>query len=207
MSASAEIRLAVDADAPAMLAIYAPIVRETAISFELEPPTLAEFRRRVANTLAKTAWLVCEIDGEVAGYAYASALRPRAAYQWSVEVTVYAHPERRRLGVGRALYAALFGCLRLQGFRSAYAAISLPNAASVALHESIGFTPIGVYRGVGYKLGAWRDVGWWRMELNPLDPHPTPPTPLPKLRGSADLAARIAAGLAELKPVSPAQRR
>ena len=167
MSKDVRIRLATETDAEGMLAIYAPIVLETAISFELEPPTVEEFRGRIGQTLARYPWLVCEIGGEIAGYAYASEYKPRAAYRWSVEVTVYVNADFRRRGVGRTVYAALFERLRAQGFYNAYAAISLPNDASVGLHESLGFEHLGTMRNVGFKLGRWHDVGWWQMELLP----------------------------------------
>ena len=159
------IRLASADDAEGMLAIYAPVVRETAISFELEPPSVEEFRGRIETTLARYPWLACEIDGVVAGYAYASEYKPRAAYRWSVEVTVYVSADFRRRGVGGALYSALFERLRAMGFYNAYAAITLPNDASVGLHESFGFEHLGTMRNVGFKLGEWRDVGWWQMGL------------------------------------------
>jgi len=166
------IRLATTADAPGAQAIYAPVVRETAISFELEPPTVEEMRRRIVKTLERWPWLVCERHGEVLGYVYAGPHRTRPAYQWSVDVSVYVHASARRSGVGRALYRSLLSLLTLQGFCQAYAGITLPNPASVGLHESLGFTPVRVYRGVGYKLGAWHDVGWWQLTLQA---HVSPP--------------------------------
>ena len=169
------VRLASVDDAKEMLAIYAPVVLETAISFELEPPTVEEFRGRISATLARHPWLVCEIGGAIAGYAYASEYKPRAAYAWSVEVTVYVNADFRRRGVGRAVYTALFERLRAQGFYNAFAAISLPNDASVGLHESLGFTHLGTMRNVGFKLGRWHDVGWWQMELLPASGTPVEP--------------------------------
>jgi phosphinothricin acetyltransferase len=173
---SATIRLATPEDAGAILAIYAPIVRDTAISFEVEPPTLVEMQARITQTLRHLPWLVCDRQGEVLGYVYASAHRARAAYQWSVDVTVYIHAEARRTGTGRALYTALLALLTRQGFSQCFAGITLPNPASVGLHESLGFQPVGVYRGVGYKLGAWHDVGWWQRGLQPEQRAPVPPT-------------------------------
>ena len=175
MSDDVRIRLATEADAEGMLAIYAPIALETAISFELEPPTVEEFRGRIRRTLARWPWLVCEIGGAIAGYAYASEYKSRAAYLWSVETTVYVSANFRRRGVGRAVYEALFERLRAQGFYNAYAAISLPNDASVGLHESLGFSRLGTMRNVGFKLGRWHDVGWWQMELRAPGGAPEPP--------------------------------
>jgi phosphinothricin acetyltransferase len=169
------IRLATAADAAALAAIYAPSVTSAATSFEFEAPDAAEMARRVAAVFAHAPWLVLERGGAVAGYAYASRHGERAAYQWSVDVSAYVGRAHHRAGVGRALYTALFALLRLQGFYVAHAGITLPNDASVGLHESFGFTPVGVYRAVGYKLDAWRDVGWWRMPLR--EPHDTPTPP------------------------------
>lgn len=169
------IRLARPDDARAIAAIYEPAVTESAVSFETDPPDAAEMRRRIERTLPDHPWLVCERDGEVAGYAYAGSHRVRAAYRWSVDVSAYVHPDHRRQGVGRGLYESLFEILRLQGFVNAYAGIALPNPASVGLHESMGFEPIGVYEGVGYKHGAWRDVGWWHLALAEKPDGPEPP--------------------------------
>ena len=143
------IRLAAPADGPALADIYRPAVTDFATSFELDPPDGAEMARRVARIVARTPWLVCERDGTVLGYAYASAHRDRPAYGWSVEVSAYVHGDARRLGVARALYTSLFAALVVQGFRNASAGVTLPNAPSVSLHTAVGFTPVGVYRGVG----------------------------------------------------------
>ncbi len=199
MSENRTIRLATEADAEAMLAIYAPVVLETAISFELEPPSVEEFRSRIRSTLERTPWLVCEIDGAVAGYAYAGPFKARAAYQWSVEVTVYVSADYRRLGVGSAVYTSLFDCLRLQGFKNAHGGIALPNPGSVGLHESMGFFHTGTYRNVGYKLGAWHDVGWWQLELSSPTGAPNAPRLLPEVRETDEFRTRLSNGLRELK--------
>jgi phosphinothricin acetyltransferase len=154
-------------DGAACAAIYGPFVRDTTISFEDRPPTEAEFAARIARTSKTHPWLVAEEDGsgEVIGFAYGCPHRERAAYRWAADVSVYIDPAVHRRGIGRALYVALFELLRGQRLLIACAGITLPNDASVALHESFGFLPIGVYRKIGYKLGAWRDVGWWQLEL------------------------------------------
>jgi Sortase and related acyltransferases len=176
------IRLATPGDAHGIHAIYAPIVRGTAISFELEPPGEEAIAARIAQTLARFPWLVAE-DGEgIAGYAYASEHRERPAYQWSVDVSCYVHERSRRRGIGRALYEAIKRVLRAQGFRNAFAGVALPNAASVALHESVGFVALGRYRNVGFKLGEWRDSLWLQCALGELPDEPPAPTPLPELR-------------------------
>jgi len=164
------IRVAKPDDAEAVAAIYAPVVLTTFISFETDPPGSQEMERRIAATLSSLPWLVC-VDGrgEVEGYAYASRHRERAAYQWSVDTTVYVRADRRQRGVGTLLYTALLPILRDLGYQNAYAGIALPNDGSVALHESMGFTALGVFRRVGYKLGAWRDVGWWQCPLGGAD--------------------------------------
>jgi phosphinothricin acetyltransferase len=159
------IRLATGEDAEGVHAIYAPVVRETVISFEFEPPTVEEMRRRITTTLESHPWLVCDVGGLVAGYAYASAHRERAAYQWAADVSVYNHPGYHRQGVGRALYTALFAILRGQGIRQACAGITLPNEASVGLHEAMGFVPVGMYHHIGYKFGGWHSVGWWQAAI------------------------------------------
>jgi len=170
-------------DAEAILAIYAPVVRETAISFEIEPPDTAEIRRRIEQIVRRWPWLVLESDGEIAGYAYGSQHRERAAYQWSVDVTVYVAPHAWRAGVGRALYTRLLELLAKQGYYNAYAGITLPNPGSIALHEAVGFRRFAVYRSVGYKHGAWHDVGWWELKLRQHEPEPTPPRPIGELTG------------------------
>lgn len=170
------IRTATPNDGAAVAAIYAPVVQHTAISFETELPDEAEMSARIERTLTSLPWLVAvDSDGAVCGYAYASKHRERAAYQWSVDTTVYVREDMRGQGVGRALYGRLLPLLAELGYCQAFAGVALPNAGSVALHEAMGFEAIGVYRNVGYKHGAWRDVGWWQRGLRPLDA-PTAPT-------------------------------
>lgn len=189
------IRLAAPADGSALAEIYRPAVTDSATSFELDAPDGAEMARRVARILERTPWIVCERDGTVLGYAYASPHRDRPAYRWSVEVSAYVHGDARRLGVGRALYASLFAALVVQGFRNAYAGVTLPNAASVGLHTAVGFTPVGVYHGVGYKQGAWHDVAWFERALAPRDAAPASPRTLPACRNDTALAAALVSAL------------
>jgi phosphinothricin acetyltransferase len=191
------IRPATPADAEALLRIYGPAVRTSAITFEYEVPSVEEFAERVRTVSARWPWLVLDRGGDVAGYAYASTWRARPAYQWAVETTVYVRDDHRRQGVGRAVYRSLLACLRLQGHRLAIGGITLPNAASVALHESLGFRPAGVHRACGFKLGAWHDVGFWELELAPRDDaEPTPPRTPRALEGTAAWDAALASGLA-----------
>ena len=152
------IRDAQAGDADACAAIYAPYVRDTAISFELDPPTPDEMATRIVAAQRTHAWIVAESGGQVVGYAYGSEFKSRAAYRFTCEVSVYLAPELRRTGAGRALYEVLLPRLAARGFRTAVAAMTLPNEASVGLHRALGFETIGVYRGVGWKLGAWHDV-------------------------------------------------
>jgi phosphinothricin acetyltransferase len=196
---SVEIRLARDADAEAIAAIYRPIVETTAISFETDAPDAAEICQRVADTLPVYPWLVCDIDGEVAGYAYATKHRVRAAYRWSVDTSVYIDEARRRLGVGRGLYQSLFAILAAQGFVNAFAGIALPNAGSVGLHEAVGFAPLGVYRRVGFKFGEWRDVGWWQLALKAHEASPGVPIDVDAVRLRPEWAGLLARGEAAIR--------
>lgn len=159
------IRPATTADAPACAAIYAPFVTDSFVSFETEPPGGDEMVRRIEQYGASHGWLVAEVEGRVAGYAYGSPHRARAAYASSCDVAVYVDPAFARQGMGRALYTALLPMLQGKGLHAAFAGIALPNAGSVGLHEAMGFSPVGIYREVGWKLGAWRDVGWWQRLL------------------------------------------
>lgn len=193
------IRLVVEADVAAIADLYRPIVESTSISFETEPPTEEEMRRRIGETLPFYPWLVYEFDGKVAGYAYATRHRVRAAYQWSVDTSVYVHPEFRRSGVGRGLYVSLFGILAEQGYFNAYAGIALPNPASVALHQRVGFQPIGVYQNVGYKLGAWHDVGWWQLVLRQCEVSPPRPLDLRATQDRSDWEALVARGMSMIR--------
>jgi phosphinothricin acetyltransferase len=157
-------------DGAACTAIYAPYVRDTVISLEEEPPTTEEMARRIETITRTHPWLVAQDGDQMLGYAYATRHRERASYRWATDVAVYVAPARQRTGVGRALYQTLFALLLEQGFRMACAGITLPNQASVGLHEALGFQPVGVYRNIGWKLGAWHDVGWWQLELGGGEP-------------------------------------
>ncbi len=182
-TAGVGIRMAGIGDAAAIAAIYRPYVTDAVTSFEVDAPGPTEMAGRIEAVLALAPWLVAlDEAGHPIGYAYASRHAERAAYQWSVDVTVYIRQGDHRRGVGRALYGALFPLLRLQGFYVAHAGITLPNAASVGLHESFGFLPVGVYPAVGWKFGAWRDVGWWQLPLQKRPATPAPPLSLAETR-------------------------
>ncbi len=194
------IRLAADRDAAAIADIYAPFVESSATSFETEAPSAEDIRRRVQETAIAYPWLVCVCDDHVAGYAYATKHRVRTAYQWSVETSVYVHESFQRAGVGRGLYTSLFAILAAQGFVNAYAGVTLPNARSVALHESMGFLPVGVYRSIGYKSGAWHDVGWWHLLLRAHPHEPGVPVPLEHLPRGPAWETMLSAGLSLIHP-------
>lgn len=180
-----KIRIATADDAAAVQGIYAPVVAETAISFETEPPSVEEMRHRILATLRQYPWLVALDDaGQVAGYVYASRHAERAAYRWSVSVTAYVRADQRGRGVGKALYTALLQQLKDLGYCQAFAGITQPNAASVALHEAVGFTHVGVYANAGYKLGRWHDVGYWQCALQRPDV-PAEPRAMPQQPSSA----------------------
>jgi L-amino acid N-acyltransferase YncA len=169
-------------DAAACAAIYAPYVIDTVISLEEQPPTEHDFAKRIQATTQTHPWLVAQDDGQVIGYAYATRHRERASYRWAADVTVYVAQTHHRRGIGRTLYETLFPLLVAQGLRVACAGVTLPNEASVGLHETLGFLPVGVYRRIGWKMGAWRDVGWWQLELAPQDDGDSPPKPGPPAR-------------------------
>jgi phosphinothricin acetyltransferase len=152
-------------DAGACAAIYAPYVRDTAISFEDVPPTTAEMAALIERLVETHAWLVAETEHEILGYAYACPHRKRAAYRWTTEVSVYVDTRHRRRGAGRELYESLLRALTERGYQVALAVIALPNDASVAFHEACGFESAGVYRRLGFKFGEWWDVGWWQLDL------------------------------------------
>lgn len=169
------IRLATKDDAKQILDIYAPYIINTATSFETDVPSVEEMQIRIANCLQKYPWIVCTIDGKMAGYVYASKHREREAYQWSCESSVYVHDEFKGKGIGKKLYLLLFEVLKLQGIRNVYAGITLPNEASINLHERCGFLRFATYENIGYKLGSWQTVGWWKLQINNYDLNPPPP--------------------------------
>ncbi|MBK5271475.1 MAG: N-acetyltransferase [Bacteroidia bacterium] len=169
------IRLATAKDAEGILAIYAPYIESTSFTFEMDVPSLEAFEERINSYLINWPWLVCEVDGAIAGYAYATRYRERVAYQWCTESSVYIHDNHQRAGIARALYMALFDILKKQGFRNVYAVINLPNDKSVDFHESCGFKYFATYENVGYKLGKWKNVGWWQLAINEFIDEPAAP--------------------------------
>ncbi len=181
-----QIRLAKPLDASEILNIYAPYVLNTTITFELEVPSITDFTQRVEKYLEESPWLVYEKKGVIAGYAYASAHRGRAAYQWNREVSVYVHDAYKRQGIAKKLYTTLFQLLRLQGYTNALAGIVQPNQASVAFHKSLGFQLVGTYNNIGYKLGAWQRVSWYELALQQTDHPPTSVLSMKDLKKEAE---------------------
>ena len=190
----ATIRHAAEADAAQIAAVYAPYVRDTALSFEVLAPSASAMAERIRALTATYPWLVCTDRDAVLGYAYASRHHERAAYQWSIDVSVYVAAAAHRRGIGRALYTSLLRLSAAQGFYNAYAGITLPNSSSVALHEAMGFRPVGVYRSVGHKLGAWYDVGWWALDLQPRPVTPSPPRRVQTLLDTGAWREAVVAG-------------
>jgi L-amino acid N-acyltransferase YncA len=172
------LRAATGADAAAIAALYAPYVTDSIVSFEAEPPSADEIGARMESAGGRYPWIVAEEGGELVGYAYAAAFRPRAAYCYAVETSVYLAPDAKGQGLGRRLYASLLATLEAQGYAQAIGAITLPNPASVALHERLGFAPAGIYRHVGWKMGGWHSVGLWQRPLAPATVPPTEPKPV-----------------------------
>ncbi len=176
-----DVRPAARADAPAIQAIYTPVVVDSAVSFEEAPPEAAEIARRMLSQ-PRLPWLVATRADVVVGCAYAAVHRTRRAYRWSVDCSVYLHEQERGRGTGSRLYQQLFIELRNLGYVEVFAGIALPNDASVGIHEAMGFVPVGVFQRVGFKHGSWRDVGWWQLELvpppsAPVEPRPWEPSP------------------------------
>lgn len=172
-------------DGAAVADIYGPYVRYTAVSFEADVPTAAMMADRIEATLPTHPWLVVERDGAVVGFTYAGKHSQRAAYRWTVDVTVYVNRDECRGGVGRQLYGALLTTLRMQGFRSAFSEIVLPNPGSVRLHEAMGFRNLGVHKDIGHKLGQWHDIGYWRLGLSESSTPPEEPVPFASFRQTA----------------------
>ena len=167
------IRSAKREDVGAILNIYIPFIKDSAVSFETEIPTEEGFWKRIEKYQEKAPWLVCEIKNEIAGYAYSNDHRSRSAYQWSKELSVYVDEKFRKRGIATGLYTALIELLKIQGVLNTFIGITLPNPASVAFHESMGYRPVGVYHNAGFKFGKWRDVGWWEMPIGNLDATPS----------------------------------
>lgn len=194
-----KFRLAQPTDAAAILAIYAPYCESSHVSFEVSAPSERRMRDRIARIAVQYPWLIAEVDRTVGGYVYASQHGERAAYRWAVDVAVYVAAAQHRKGIARTLYDSLFAILRQQGYFKACAGITLPNPASVGLHESLGFRRVGIFPGVGYKLGRWLDVGWWQLDLQPEAANPPEPRPFREICDHRAVSAALEAGQCQMR--------
>lgn len=189
------VRIAIEADIPAILEIYAPYVENTAYSFEYEAPTLEVLCLRFREITARFPWLVWEEDGRVLGYAYASAPFSRAAYQWCGEVSIYLHPCAHRKGIGRKLYTALERLLTVQGYQTVYAIITASNGGSLAFHAALGYRELARMPDCGFKMGRWQDVIWMEKRLKPVEIPSRTPVPWRQLVQSNSILTEILAKL------------
>ncbi|WP_306055023.1 GNAT family N-acetyltransferase [Natronococcus wangiae] len=194
----ARIRVATPSDAAAVRDIYAPFCESSAVTFEETPPTEAEMAERIASTLERYPWLVCERGNDVVGYTYAGPLRKRRAYEWVVELSIYVAESTRRTGVGEALYESLFAVLERQGVRDAYAVTTLPNPATVGFHERQGFERLVDFPAIGYVEDDWHDVAWWRRSLADKPTDPDRLRSFPSVREDEDFAELLRAGESRL---------
>jgi len=182
-------------DAEAIQRIYAPYVIHTPVSFETEVPSITEIERRILKTKDSLPWLVCEIEHKIAGYAYAVDHRSRSAYQWSKELSVYIDEDFRRRKIATALYTSVIHMLKAQGVVNALAGISLPNSESVSFHENFGFTQVGIYHNVGYKLNKFHDTGWYEYVISKDDGPPSKIIPINEIRNSETWVKALHHGL------------
>ncbi len=194
------IRLAEKRDVSGILEIYAPFILNTAVTFEEEVPDEKSFWERIQGIMTELPYLVCEIDGRIAGYAYASAYRSRASYRWAKEVSVYIHPDFHRKRIARALYTSLNHMVKYQGIADLLAIITMPHESSVAFHEYFGYKKCGEFKNVGYKLNQWQNVGWFELFLQ--DEKETPKDRILRLHEIVELPVfheAIQKGLDEIK--------
>jgi phosphinothricin acetyltransferase len=195
MKSDIKIRLASEADTTALLDIYAPFVKNTVITFEYDVPTDIQFSARIATITKKYPWLVCEIHDRIVGYAYAAAFHERSAYDWSVDASVYIHPDYHRKRIGAALYECLFQLLKLQGFYNVYAIITGANKNSLDFHQSLGFKPVGLYRNVGYKFNQWQDVQWLVLTIKDHSQPPEKPKSIDDIKDTPEFNSVVSKAL------------
>ena len=174
------IRVATEADAEEILAIYAKYIEQTAITFEYVVPSIEEFRGRIRHTLERFPYLAAEKDGKIAGYAYVSPFKERAAYDWSVETSIYVDMEQKRSGIGRRLYEELENILKQQGILNVNACIAYPNPQSIAFHEKMGYRAVGKFTDCAYKLEQWLGMIWMEKMLGDHTADPAPVLPIEK---------------------------
>ncbi len=183
MAIFTRVRFAVKEDAAAILRIYETYIKNTTVTFEIEVPTVSAFEERMERITAQFPWLVCEIDGEVVGYAYASMHGERAAYRWSADLSVYIDERYHRRGIAASLYEAVQTLLREQGYYTVYAGVSTPNPKSEAFHTAMGFRNLGEFKNVGYKLGQWCGVAWYELPLSEYGEVPGEPVAIGTISG------------------------
>lgn len=200
MKSKVVIRPATEADAKAILEIYAPYILHTPVSFEMVVPDLQDFRNRIRKYQEKLPWLVCVINGKLAGYAYATDHRQRKAYDCTKELSLYVHEDFRGLGIATGLYTALMGILKHQGITNVLAGITLPNPESVGFHEKYGFNLVGIYHKVGYKMGRYHDAGWWELEIGNNTSFREEIIPAGAIIQSSDGREAIRNGISKIKP-------
>lgn len=181
--ANIKIRLAEESDAAEILAIYAPYIEETNITFEYEVPSVADFKERICEIAGHYPYLVCLVEGKIVGYAYAHRQMERAAYQWNAELSVYIAGEAHHQGIGKALYSALIEILKLQNVQNVYAIVTSPNPDSEKLHQHFGFRTVGLYPKTGYKFGQWIDVSWLEKPIGKHESNPEPFLSIEKIAG------------------------
>jgi Sortase and related acyltransferases len=199
MTQSKNIRLATEKDSAAILEIYAPFIKDTAITFEYEVPEVSGFGKRISGIMQNYPWLVCEIDGKIVGYAYASRYSERAAYDWSADLSIYVSPEYQRRNIATALYYSLYQLLKLQGYYNAYVIITMPNEKSEGFHQSFGFKPVGVCHKVGYKFGKWHDVKWFELTITNHSKLPAKPKTLDDIRETEEFHSILSKGVKMIK--------
>lgn len=180
------IRLASEDQCASILEIYEKFITDTVITFECKVPSVEEFSERMANIQKKYPWLVCEFQGNVVGYAYASQFNERSAYDWSVDFSVYIKPEFQGKNLGKALYFALLELLKLQGYFNAYAGVTLPNIKSEGLHKSVGFKEAGVFHNAGFKFGDWYNVKWFELKIQEYSLKPAKPKTIGEINNTSE---------------------
>jgi phosphinothricin acetyltransferase len=186
MTKGKKIRIASTKDTASILEIYEPFITDTSITFEFDVPTESDFKERISNIQKKYPWIVCEIDGNIAGYAYASSYNERAAYDWSVDLSIYINPSYQKKKIGKSLYYALLEILKLQGFCNAVSLVTVPNENSEKLHKSFGFKEIGVFENIGFKFEEWKDVRWLGLKIQEYPECPLKPKRVDEIKDTSE---------------------
>lgn len=174
-------RRATEEDVVSILAIYAPYVTDSAITFEYDVPSEEEFRQRIRTISAEYPYFVCESDGQIIGYAYAHRHMERAAYQWNAEISIYIRQGFTGKGFGKTLCQTLIDLLRLQGIRNVFSCVTIPNERSAHLHHSMEFSTEGIFQNAGYKCGKWQTIAWFRKNIAPYTNEPAPFLPISRI--------------------------